>query len=176
MRVALLEPPDAEPARALSAAGHTGAILSAATGAPAPARFAGTRLRRVPDLPLRARKIGDDLAVLPAALLALARGGFDAAHAFTPELACAAIAWGRRAGHPVVFTPVEPPRRETLAARRLRLAAWQRAVTGAIVTAPSEAVRDGLERWLAVRAPLLALDDAAAYAPLYRAQYPLRSG
>jgi hypothetical protein len=178
MRVALLGPPDGKLAHALAAAGHTGAVLSPA-GHPAvagplasgpPLETAGfdtVRMRRLPDAPLRLRKIGDDLAVLPAALRALTTGGFDAAHAFAPELACAAAVWSRRSGRPAVFTPTVPPRRETLAARRLRLAAWRRALAGCAVAAPTDEVRDALRRWLAVDAPVVAPGDAAGHVALY---------
>jgi hypothetical protein len=166
VRVALLEPPDDGLARALAAAGHTGAILSAAP-VPAVDGFAPIRLRRLPDAPLRLRKIGDDLAVLPAALRALASGRFDAAHAFAPELACAAAVWSRRSGRPAVFTPADPPRRETVAARRLRLATWRRALAGCAVAAPTEEVRDALRRWFAIDAPLVAPADADGNLALY---------
>jgi glycosyl transferase family 4 len=162
--------PATDLARALGAAGHTGAILSAGEAPDVPG-FAAVRLRSLPDAPLRLRKIGDDLAVVPAALLALARGRFDAAHAFAPELACGAIVWARRAGRPTVFTPTEPPRREALAARRLRLASWARALDGSTVVAPDEPIRDGLRRWLAIDPPVAGLDDAAAYARFYRGEY-----
>jgi hypothetical protein len=179
VRVALLAPsptgPVAELGLALAGAGHGGAILSAGDGPEVPG-FQAVRLRRLPAAPLRLRKLGDDLGVLPAALLALARGRFDAAHAFTPELACAAGIWGRRTGRPVVFTPPRPPRRETLAARRLRLAAWSRAVGTDVVAAPSGDVQAALQRWLAVSAPVVAPGDAAGHVRLYRGEYPPSGG
>src|SRR5205085_1256473 len=115
------------------------------------------------------RKIGDGLAHLPAALLALGRGGYGVAHAFTPTDALAAIAWARRSGRPAVFTCMDAPERETIAARRLRLATWRRAVgqTSAVLAA-SEETAEGLRRWFAVDAPVVDPGDAEANVAAYR--------
>jgi hypothetical protein len=88
----------------------------------------------------------------------------------------ASVAWeavAEYAGQPAEWWTTAP-RREQLARRRLRLATWRRALEGsAAVVATGPEVRDGLERWLAVRAQVIAPepagDAAAAYAELYRA-------
>jgi hypothetical protein len=127
-----------------------------------------TDLRELAAAPLRLRKIGDHLGHLPAALLALRRGGHEVAHAFTPSDALAAIAWSRRSGRPALFTCTDPPRRETIAGRRLRLATWRRAVhQSAAVLAGSEEVAAGLERWLAADAQVLDPGDAEAHVEAY---------
>lgn len=120
-------------------------------------------------LPLRLRKIGDGLEYLPAALVALARHGFDVAHAFTPSDALAAIAWARVTRVPAVLTCLEPLARETLAARRLRLVTLARALEHADgVLAADERVASSLWRWAALDAPVLAPDDIEGHVALYR--------
>ena len=160
MNVALLDwgyapsGPSDELARALTEAGHEATVL---TDLPAP----GETL-------LRLRKIGDHLGHLPAALMALRRGGYQVAHAFTPSDALAAIAWSRRSGRPALFTCTDPPRRESIAGRRLRLATWRRAVhQSSAVLAASEEVAAGLECWLAADAPVLDPADAKAHVDAY---------
>lgn len=145
-------PAAAELARALTRAGHEAAVL---------------RPRALPAAPLALRKIGDELERFPGALLALHEGGFDAAHALSPTLACAAIVWARRTGRPAALTVLEPPRRDTLAARRLRLATWRRAVGHGRVAAATPEAAAALRRWLAVDAPVVAPGDAAGNLALY---------
>ena len=127
-----------------------------------------THLRSLPEAPLRARKIGDGLAHLPAALRSLGAGHFEVAHALTPTDALAATAWARRTARPAVFTCVDTPRREDLAARRLRLATWQRAVEASdAVIAPDDEVARALRRWLAVDASVLAARDGEGHLAMY---------
>lgn len=127
------------------------------------------RLRSLPDKPLRSRRIGDGLAHLPHAFVALARGKFDLAHAFSPADALPAVAWARRSRRPAVLTFVAPLERETIANRRLRLATLKRAVYGAdVVLATSHDVQKSLRRMLALDAPVLASSDAAGHLSLYR--------
>lgn len=139
-------------------------------GDPRPAGACVRAVARLPDAPLRARKIGDHLNHLPFACLALLRGGFDVAHAFTPADALAGLVWARRTARPALFTATEPPRRATIAARRLRLATLRRATEeSAAVVAPDAEVADALRRWLAIDASVIAFDDADAHLALYRA-------
>ena len=147
--IALLDPPAALVA-ALAAAGRPATVV---------------RVRPLPDALLRMRKIGDDLAQVPPLALALRRGRFEVAHAFTPAAALAATWAGGRA---TALTFGEPVRRERLAARRLRLAVLERALAGvgAVVAADDE-VRSSLERWLGVDARVIAPGDAVGHAALY---------
>jgi Glycosyltransferase Family 4 len=172
LRVALIDYECGKATEALAAGllerGHRPAVLTASSRARPSAEVTVVSLRELPDAPLRLRKIGDRLAHVPDAWLALSRGQFDVAHAFTATDALPAIAWSRRTGRPSVFTCVDPPRREDLAARRLRLATWQRAVEGSdAVIAPNEDVARALRRWLAVDASVLAARDGEAHLALY---------
>lgn len=141
---------------ALRRAGHRPRALS-----PRPSRPAQALLRR--------RGFVESLGQVPVSLLSLGEGDFDVAHAFTTSDALAGVAWRRVSGRPVVFTCVEPLRREGLADRRLRLWLLERAVrdTDAVTAATSES-RAALARWLAIDAPVLAADDAAAHTRVYR--------
>lgn len=117
------------------------------------------------DAVLRVRKLGDGLGGTAVAALALRRGGFDIAHAFSAEAALAAT-WANGSASVLTFTA--PVRRERLADRRLRLAVLERALarSGAVVAA-DEAVRASLERWLGIDAPVLDPADGAGQAALY---------
>jgi hypothetical protein len=124
--------------------------------------------RGLPDAPLRLRKIGDRPGRMPGALVALARGGFDVAHAFTAQDAVAALPWGRLTGRPVVFSVVAPLGRDSVANRRLALAQLRLAVDrSAAVVAPDQDVAASLRRWLAVEPRVLSPERGAAYAALY---------
>jgi hypothetical protein len=117
---------------------------------------------RVLDAALRSRKLGDGLARAPLAWRAFRRGRFDVAHAFSPEDALATAGWHG----PLVLTVVDAPRRETAAARRLRLQAtvWALERADAVVAA-DRTVAAGLQRWFAVESHVL--HDASAYPELY---------
>jgi hypothetical protein len=120
---------------------------------------------RALDAALRARKLGDHLAAAVPAWLALRRGGFGLAHAFSAEDALAAARWPG----PLVLTVDTPPRRSEIAARRLRLRTMTWALARAdVVLAADEAVAAGLDRWFAARARVIAGTDAhaALYAEL----------
>ena len=143
-------------ADALRAAGHRPEVI-----APRPVSAA----ERV----LRFRGFASPLTHVPLAYAELVRGTFDVAHAFTPQDAAASLAWCRRSGRPVVFTPAVAPDRSTVADGRLRLRLLEQALRDAdAITAPDEPVRAAVERWLAIDAPLLAPEDAAAHVALYR--------
>jgi hypothetical protein len=143
-------------ADALRAAGHRPEVI-----APRPVSAA--------ERALRFRGFASPLTHVPFALAGLMRGAFDVAHAFTPQDAAASLAWRRRSGRPVVFTPAVPPDRSTVADGRLRLRLLEQALREAdAITAPDEPTRAAVERWLAVDAPLLAPGDAAAHVALYR--------
>jgi hypothetical protein len=125
--------------------------------------------RGVPDAPLRLRKIGDRPGRMPGALLALARGGYDVAHAFTAQDAVAALPWARLTGAPVVFSPLAPLARANVADRRWRLGLLALAVErSSAVVAPDEEIAASLWRWLAAKSRVLDPEDAAAHLALYR--------
>jgi hypothetical protein len=122
----------------------------------------------LPDAPLRLRKIGDRPGRLPATWLALARGGYDVAHAFTPQDAAAAVLWARHSGHPAVSSVSEPLRRASLSDRRLRLALLRVALERpAAVVAPDASVADSLRRWMAVEPRVIAPGSAEGHLALY---------
>jgi hypothetical protein len=126
------------------------------------------RPARLPDAPLRLRKIGDAPGRLPGTLSALATGGYHLAHAFTAQDAVAALAWARIGGQPVVYTQREPLSRANVADRRLRLAVLRLAVErSAAVLAPDERTAASLRRWMAVEPRLLSLDSGAEHLALY---------
>jgi hypothetical protein len=124
---------------------------------------------RLPDLPLRLRKIGDAPGLLPDTLIALARGDYDVVHAFTAQDAAVAVAWSRLgAGRPVVYTQREPLTRANVADRRLRLATLRVAVERAdAVVAPEEAIAGSLRRWMAVEPRVLSPESGAEHLRLY---------
>jgi len=159
-RVALLAHGDGAPladelARALRAAGHDAALV---------------RVRALPEAPLRLRGFTGPLTHLPFALLALRRGGYDVAHAFSAPDAAAALAWRRLGGGAVVFTCAEELRRERLSDARLRLALLQAALEDSDALAvATEAGRAALRRWMALDAPVLEPRDAAGHEALYAA-------
>jgi hypothetical protein len=127
----------------------------------------------LPDAPLRLRKIGERPGRLPGSYLALRSGGYDVAHAFTPQDAVAAVLWSRLVRAPAVFTACEPLGRATLADRRLRLTLLRLALErSAAVLAPDADVAESLRRWMAVAPRVIppgsAADHVALYAQLLR--------
>jgi hypothetical protein len=160
LRIALLSPGDGPQAharavdKALAAEGHQTTLLDGQAS--------------YIDALLAPRKIGDGLGEVPAGVVSLTRGRFDVAHAFTPLSALAAIAWARRSSGTAVFTCTEPLARETIAARRLRLATLRRALAGTYVLASNEPVAESLLRWMAFRAPVVPADDARRHSEIYR--------
>ncbi|MFL5883520.1 MAG: glycosyltransferase [Thermoleophilaceae bacterium] len=146
----------AQLARALLAVGHEADVVTT-RGLPAAEKL------------LRYRGFATPLTQVPSTFAALARGHYDLAHAFSPQDALATLLWRRRGGGPVVFTPVEPPRRETLADRRLSLKLVRRALdeSDAVVALTPEH-RDAFSRWLALDVPVIEAPDAAGWDRLYR--------
>ena len=119
------------------------------------------------DAALGLRKLGDGLGSAAAAWVALRRGRFDVAHAFTPE---GAVAAGWANGPASVLTFTEPLRRERLSDRRLRLATLERAVrVSDAVVAGDDAVAESLERWLGIDAPVIDPADGEGHRELYAA-------
>jgi Glycosyltransferase Family 4 len=109
------------------------------------------------------------LTRLPGAVRELARGGYDVAHAFSPQDAYAALHWRRRSGPPVVFSCTEPIERERLADRRLKLRFLRTALQQSdAVVVHDEASRASAWRWLAIEPPLIPAADAAGLERLYR--------
>jgi hypothetical protein len=123
---------------------------------------------RLPDAPFRLRKIGDAPGRVPGTLLALARGAYDVAHAFTAQDAVAALAWARATRRPVVFSPPEPLTRANVADRRLRLALLRLALErSSAVVAADEPTAASLRRWMAVDPHVLAPDAGPEHLALY---------
>jgi hypothetical protein len=129
------------------------------------------RVRRLPEAALRFRGFVTPLTQLPFTLTALRGSSFDVAHAFS-EIDCwAALRWRRGGGGRVVFTPSQPPTRESLADRRQRLRLISHAFGQSdAVTAPDSAVRDAIERWVGLEVPVVGGADAPGYETIYRAQ------
>jgi hypothetical protein len=150
-----------ELARALGDAGHHAVVVSTPLA---------PRLARVSEAVLRRRGFPESLTSVPGSLAALRRGQIDVAHAFSPVDTLAALAWRRQARCPVVFTSVEPVDRASVADRRLRLWALERALGDSdAVVAASEQARAALDRWLAIDARVIDAGDADAYVRLYGA-------
>jgi hypothetical protein len=143
----------------LRAAGHGVEVLTARSAASV----------RLPDKVLRYRGFATPLAPVPFAVMALRRGRFDVAHAFSPQDALAARMWRRLGGGRVVFSPPEPLRRETLADRRLSLRLLEGAIEDSdafvVLTEPG---RESVMRWLALDVPLIEPGDAAGWESIYR--------
>jgi hypothetical protein len=126
------------------------------------------RPTRLPDAAFRLRKIGEAPGRVPATLLALARGHYDVAHAFTAQDAAVAVAWSRLTRRPAVFTQRETLNRANVADRRLRLALLCLALErSAAIVAPDEAGAASLRRWMAVEPRVLAPDAGAGHLALY---------
>jgi hypothetical protein len=122
----------------------------------------------LPDAPLRLRKIGDRPGRLPASWLALVRGGYDVAHAFTPQDAAVAVLWSRFSRRPAVSSVCQPLRRASLADRRLRLAQLRVALErSAAVVVPDKEVADSLRRWMAVESRVIPPASADGHLALY---------
>jgi hypothetical protein len=163
LRVALLVPhgDDAGAACALA--------LAAALGERGhDARLVRSRPVAAAEAVLSRRGFTPALSAVPGTYAALARGGFDVAHAFAPVDAAAALAWRRRSGAPVVFTCARALGRGDLADRRLRLTTLRAALEDSdALTAANEDVRAALERWVALDPPVLDAGDAEAHERLY---------
>ncbi len=129
---------------------------------------------RAPDGPLRRRLIQPHLTHLPFAYASLRAGDDDIAHALHPADALAALRWREHTGRPVVLSWMGIPHRRELSNLRGRLAIAVRATRGAdAVVALSRAAADGLQRWLGVRARVIAPGvDLAAFAPRPGARAP----
>lgn len=159
-------------AGALREVGHRPCVLTSHMGPPGRSLEAGVPVvwsRRRAERVLAARGFAGPLSHLPATARALASGRYDLAHALSAPDALAARLWGRCAGRPVVFGCLDPPRRENLADRRLRLWLTRSAVEDSdAVVAASLDCRAGLKRWFGVEVPVIVPDDAAGHERLYR--------
>lgn len=129
-----------------------------------------TRVRRLPEAPLRSRGFVAPSTQIPSTVIELFRGRFAIAHAFTEIDACAAYLWRRISGCPVVFTCMHPPTRANLSDRRGRLQLTRHAFRASdVVTVAEGPAQAAVERWLALDVPILNLRDAPAYAGVYEA-------
>lgn len=156
-----------ELAAALEAAGHRAVVVRAGHGR-GRARAGEIRVPRLPERPLHRRGFEGPLTHVPAAALALHRGGFDVVHAFSPADAAAALLWRRLGGAPVVFSPAEALDRERASNRRLRLELVARALERSDAVAVLDPVSAAdLRRWFAVDAPVIVPADAPGHLALY---------
>jgi len=146
--------------------GHAPRLVVGHRGPPRTAVEDGVPVVRVPRLPerrLERRMFEPHLTHAPFARLALRGGGDDVLHALYPSSAVAAGGLGR----PLVFSYMGIPHRQGLANRRLRVEAMVRALRRAdAVVALSETAARGFERWLGVRARVIAPGvDVRAFTP-----------
>ena len=126
------------------------------------------RVHRRPERVLNARGFVTPVSHLPMLLIAMLEERVNVVHAFTAVDAQAALAYRRLTGKPMVFSFVEPPRREDLSDRRLKLRFLTRALRGSdAITATSAETRNAVQRWLAIDAPVVEPGDASAYEALY---------
>lgn len=165
LRIALVHHASAavvgELAESLRAAGHHADVLAPGPG--------GLRTFPLGEKALRFRGFADPLTHVPSAVAALRRGGFDVAHAFSPQDAIAALAWRRLGGGPVVFSTAQPLGRDSVADARLAFWMLQRALSDSdAVVALTEESRAAMWRWLAMEVPLIEPGDAAGWERLYR--------
>jgi hypothetical protein len=141
-------------AREIEGLGHRATVLS---GSPLP----------VVDRLLERRGFVTPLSQIPSLARRLSSGGFDVAHARSPEDAVAASWWRRVTGHPVVLELSAPPHRAHLADRRLRLRLLSRALDASdAVVVSDHAGAEAVRRWLALE-PTVA-PDADALVGVYR--------
>lgn len=141
-------------AREVESLGHRATVLS---GSPLP----------VVDRLLERRGFVSPLSQIPSVARRLSSGGFEVAHARSPEDAVAASWWRRVTGHPVILELSPPPDRAHLADRRLRLRLLSRALEASVAVVVRDRVAaEAVRRWLALE-PTVA-PDAAALVDLYR--------
>lgn len=146
-------------AGALRAAEHDARIVTTHPGRPSLRVEDGVqvlRLPRPPGLVASRRRFQEHVEHMPLLRAALAAWRPDLVHGFHLTDAAAGARHARRAGVPAVFSFMGIPRREELAALRLRLSLLERAVTESdAVIALSRAARDALWRWLGVEARIV---------------------
>lgn len=146
-------------ATGLVACGHRSRIVTSHPGRPTHTVEDGVeviRNWRPPDLPLRMRKIGDQLTHLPFTYRTLLTGDDDLAHAFYASDALASVKWARQTGRPAVLSWMGLMTAGWLSYRRLRLETVTRAVYGSdAVVALSRSARDSIWRWTGVEAQII---------------------
>lgn len=127
------------------------------------------RVHRLPERALDARGFVTPVSHLPMLLIAMLEERVNVVHAFTAVDAQAALVYRRVTGKPMVFSFVDPPRREDLADRRGKLRFLSRALRGSdAVTATSAESRDAVQRWLAMDVPVVESADAGGHEALYQ--------
>ena len=135
----------------LAARGHRPRIVTSHPGRPARADEDGVtviRNWRPPDLPLRIRKIGENLTHLPFSFRSLVAENVAVAHAFTPSDALASVGWSRRTGRPSVLSWMGLMSAGWLSYRALRVETVTRAVFGSdALVVLSRTARDSIWRW-----------------------------
>ncbi len=104
---------------------------------------------RPPDLPLRLRKLGDNLTHLPFSYRSLLAFDTEVAHAFYASDALASVAWARRTSRPSVLSWMGLMAAGWLSYRALRLETIRRAVYGSdALVVLSRTARDSVWRWM----------------------------
>jgi len=146
-------------AAGLAAHGHQTQIITSHPGIPNRTVEDGVevvRNWRPPDLPLRLRKIGDNLTHVPFSLRTLLAGDADLAHAFYASDALASVAWARRTGRPSVMSWMGLMAAGWMSSRALRLETITRAVYGSdALVVLSRTARDSVWRWMGVEGRII---------------------
>ena len=143
----------------LARRGHDPSIITSHPSPPTEGTEEGVRVRRnwrPPDLPLRLRRIQENLTHLPFSYLELQRSAPDLAVAFYASDAIAATHWRRKSGRPAVYSFTGIFTRANVASLRLRRRTLEIATreTDAVL-ALSRVARDSIWRWLAVEARVI---------------------
>ena len=146
-------------ATGLAERGHRPQIITSHPGLPGRAREDGVeviRNWRPPDLPLRLRKIGDNLTHVPFSLRSLRASDTEIAHAFYASDALASVAWARRTGRPCVMSWMGLMAAGWLSSRALRLETNRRAIYGSdALVVLSQTARDSVWRWTGVEGHII---------------------
>lgn len=123
----------------------------------------------VADRALAKRGFATPLAQIPLTAAVMLLGGYEVAHAFSAPGAGAALIWRRFTSGAVVFTPIAPVDRARLSDRRLRLRLMRQACENCdAVTVTDAEARAALQRWMALRAPVIKLGDVSGNERLYQ--------
>jgi len=139
--------------------GHRAQIVTSHPGLPRRSTEDGVeviRNWRPPDLPLRLRKIGDNLTHVPFSVRTLLAGDAEVAHAFYASDALASVAWSRRTGRPCVMSWMGLMAAGWQSSRALRLETITRAVYGSDeLVVLSRTARDSVWRWMGVEGRII---------------------
>ncbi|MDX6666098.1 MAG: hypothetical protein QOG68_2304 [Solirubrobacteraceae bacterium] len=167
-----------ELADGLIAAGHRPRLITSHPGLTTRTVEDGleiTRHWRPPQERLRRRRYEPWLTHLPLSYRDLLHGSDDIAHALYPSDGAVAARWSANTGRPSVLSYMGLPHRASLSNRRGRLRLTLAAVHGCdAVVALSQTAAEHFERWLGVRARVIAPGvDLAAFSPDPAARAPV---